>query len=89
MIIGLLKEIKTEEYRVGLAPLNVKELVKHGHKILVEKNAGIGSTFADTFYKECGAEIVSRDCVFESAELIVKVKEPQSSEIAMMRPSQI
>ncbi|HOK79840.1 MAG TPA: alanine dehydrogenase [bacterium] len=89
MIIGLLKEIKTEEYRVGLAPMGVKELVKHGHKVLVENNAGTGSTFADTFYKECGAEIVSREYIFESAELIVKVKEPQSSEIAMMKPGQI
>jgi len=89
MIVGVLREIKTEEYRVGLAPMGVRELVKQGHKVLVEKNAGIGSSFSDTLYSECGAEIVSRDSIFESAELIVKVKEPQDSEISMMKPGQI
>jgi alanine dehydrogenase len=90
MLIGVPKEVKTHEYRVGLVPGAVRELVHHGHKIVVESGAGIGIGFDDSAYERAGAEILARAAdVFAVAELIVKVKEPQREEIGELREDQI
>ena len=90
MIIGVPKEIKNHEYRVGLTPKSVKEFVSHGHTVLVETNAGIGIGASDDDYSSFGAEIISSAKeVFATADMIVKVKEPQAIEIAMLREGQI
>ena len=90
MLIGVPKEIKNHEYRVGLVPSSVREVVAHGHQVLVETNAGIGIGETDTSYEAAGATIAaSAKEVFEKAEMIVKVKEPQAVERAMLRPGQI
>lgn len=89
MIIGIPKEIKNHEYRVGLIPSSVKELTKCGHSVLVEKEAGLGIGFTDEDYRAAGATIMdSAKAIFEKAGLIVKVKEPQLSECALLRPNQ-
>ena len=89
MRIGVPREIKDNEYRVGLIPSTVGELTAHGHQVLVEKGAGIGAGLADGDYMSAGAEIVaSADLVFERAELIVKVKEPLSEERRRLRRGQ-
>ena len=77
MIIGVPKEIKTLEARVALTPAGVRELVKHGHKVIIEQGAGLGSAISDNDYSSQGAEI-SPDAksVWEQAEMIMKVKEP-------------
>lgn len=90
MIIGVPKEIKNNEYRVGLTPGGVAEFVAHGHTVLVENGAGEGSSFSDAEYSFAGAEIVSTAAeLFERAEMIVKVKEPQAVEIERLREGQI
>ena len=90
MIIGVPKEIKNHEYRVGLTPRSVKECVNHGHKVLVQANAGVGIGASDDEYASSGAEIISTAKeVFATADMIVKVKEPQAEEIAMLREGQI
>ena len=90
MIIGVPKEIKKQEYRVALLPSAAYQLVKHGHKVLVERGAGIGSGFADEEYVRAGATLVDdHAAVFELAELIVKVKEPQPAEVSLFRPGQM
>ncbi|HET6497760.1 MAG TPA: alanine dehydrogenase [Coriobacteriia bacterium] len=90
MIIGVPKEIKNNEFRVGMTPGGVAEFTAHGHAVLVERNAGEGSSFHDTEYEAAGARMVgSAADVFAEAEMIVKVKEPQAGEIAMLRPGQI
>jgi alanine dehydrogenase len=90
VIVGVPKEIKNNEFRVGLTPGSVREFVHHGHTVIVEKSAGEGSSFPDEQYVTAGAEIVETAAeVFERAEMIVKVKEPQAAEIAMLRPGQI
>jgi alanine dehydrogenase len=89
MLIGVPKEIKVHEYRVGLTPESVRELVARGHRVLVEKNAGEGIGAGDADYGAAGAAIASTpDEVFAAAELIVKVKEPQAPERARLRPGQ-
>lgn len=86
MIIGVPKEIKTEEYRVGLTPFCVHELVNHGHHVIVEHDAGVGIGFDDEAYRQAGAHILMKaEEVWKKAEMIVKVKEPQSSEFAYLR----
>jgi alanine dehydrogenase len=85
MIIGVPKEIKTEEFRVGLTPVGAKELVLSGSTVLVEAGGGEGSGFPDEEYRKVGATIVPRDTVFSQAELIIKVKEPVSSEYPHLR----
>jgi alanine dehydrogenase len=85
MIIGVPREIKVEEFRVGLTPVGVRELARSGHTVLVETDAGVGSGFPDDAYRKAGAEIVPREMVFSRAELIVKVKEPVSSEFSLLR----
>jgi alanine dehydrogenase len=90
MLIGVPKEIKTHEYRVGLVPGSVRELVHHGHKVMVETGAGAGIGFADDAYRAAGAEIApDAKSVFAAADMIVKVKEPQPDEIAALRKGQI
>jgi alanine dehydrogenase len=90
MIIGVPKEIKNNEFRVGMTPGGVREFVAHGHSVLVEKSAGEGSSFADGEYAGAGAELVElAEDVFARADMIVKVKEPQPVEISRLRPGQI
>lgn len=90
MLIGVPKEIKTQEYRVGLVPSSVKELVANGHQVLIETNAGAAINFTDKDYQQAGAKIAgSAKEVFDKADMIVKVKEPQAKEIAMLRENQI
>jgi alanine dehydrogenase len=90
MLIGVPKEIKTHEYRVGLVPGSVRELTHHGHKLMVETGAGPGIGFADDAYRAAGAEIApDAKAVFAAADMIVKVKEPQAAEIAALRKGQI
>ncbi len=85
MIIGVPKEIKTEEFRVGMTPVGVRELVRNGHTVVIETCAGEGSGFSDGEYRKAGAEIAAREAVFERAELVVKVKEPVPSEYPLLR----
>jgi alanine dehydrogenase len=90
MIIGVPKEIKEGEKRVGMIPQGVDALVAHGHRVLVEKRAGVGSGFSDKEYREAGATLVERDKdVWAEADMVVKVKEPLEPEISLMRPGQI
>ncbi|EDP63126.1 hypothetical protein BAL199_30152 [alpha proteobacterium BAL199] len=90
MRIGVPKEIKNHEYRVGLIPGSVRELVAHGHEVLVETHAGYGIGLDDEHYATAGARIVpTPDEVFATADMVVKVKEPQPVEIARLRPGQI
>src|SRR5437773_1514873 len=90
MLIGVPKEVKSHEYRVGLVPGSVRELVHHGHKVVVESGAGGGIGFDDQRYESAGAEILTRAAdVFAAAELIVKVKEPQPEEVRALREDQI
>jgi len=89
MLIGVPKEVKNHEYRVGLLPAGVRELVHHGHEVLVETNAGAAISFDDQAYVNAGARIVARPKdIFDAAELIIKVKEPQAAERAMLHDSQ-
>lgn len=90
MLIGVPKEIKVREYRVGLTPTSVRELTALGHEVVVEQGAGAGIGIEDSDYERAGGQVVSTAAeVFSSAELIVKVKEPQSSERQMLRPGQV
>lgn len=90
MIIGLLKEIKNEEYRVGLTPAGAGEYVSAGHRVLVEKSAGAGTGFSDAEYQACGCEIMDdRKKICDAAEMIVKVKEPLPSEYDLFHEGQI
>ena len=90
MIIGVPKEIKTHENRVALVPAGVIELKRHGHQVLVEKNAGLGSSYPDELYIEAGAEMVeTADEVWQRSEMIMKVKEPIAKEYPLMREGQI
>jgi alanine dehydrogenase len=90
MLIGVPKEIKNHEYRVGLTPESVAELVGAGQKLLVETGAGIGIGATDADYRAAGAKISkTAKAIFDKADMIVKVKEPQPAECAMLRPGQI
>lgn len=90
MIVGVPKEIKNHEYRVGMTPSSVRELTSRGHKVLVQKNAGTEIGLSDDQYLAVGAELVdTAKEIFERAEMIVKVKEPQPVECAMLRSGQI
>jgi len=90
MLIGVPKEIKVREYRVGLVPANVQELVSHGHQVLVESGAGEGIGADDAQYQAAGATIVAAaQEIFERAGLIVKIKEPQAIERKWLKPGQI
>src|SRR5690348_16505640 len=90
MIVGVPREIKQDEYRVALLPVGVEELTRAGHRVLVERGAGLGSGIPDEQYRENGAEIVGTAAeVWGQAELVVKVKEPQSQEIPLLRRGQV
>jgi alanine dehydrogenase len=90
MIIGVPREIKEQEQRVGLLPSAADQLRRRGHSIIVQKNAGVGSGYSDEEYKKAGAEIIdSAEEVFKRAEMIVKVKEPLSAEYPLLRKGQI
>jgi alanine dehydrogenase len=90
MLIGVPKETKTHEYRVGLVPGSVRELAHHRHEVVVETGAGAGIGFDDRAYEAAGARILpSASAVFAAAELIVKVKEPQPQEAELLRREQI
>jgi alanine dehydrogenase len=90
MRIGVPKEIKNHEYRVGLTPAGVRELSAHGHDVLVEKSAGRGIGIADSAYEKAGAKIVAAAAkIFEQAEMIVKVKEPQPKECKRLGAGQL
>ena len=90
MRIGVPKEIKPQEYRIGLTPDSVKTLVSEGHEVLVENNAGFEAGFENEQYKAVGAKIINKASdIFNDAEIIVKVKEPQKVEVDMIRENQI
>jgi alanine dehydrogenase len=90
MIIGILKEIKTEENRVSMTPAGVEVMIQNGHTLLVEKNGGKGSGFKDEDYKKAGAEIVATPQeIFERAEMVMHVKEPLPAEYGLIREDQI
>ncbi len=90
MLIGVPKEIKDNEYRVGLVPSTVRELTAKGHQVLVETNAGIGAGLTDDDYKAAGATIATNaDDIFARADMIVKVKEPLPQERKQLRRGQI
>ncbi len=90
MLIGVPKEIKNHEYRVGFTPTSVREAVRHGHEVWVQANAGSGIGSSDSDYIAAGAKIVAAAAdIFDKADMIVKVKEPQAGERAMLREGQI
>ena len=90
MIIGIPKEIKNNENRVGMTPSGVKELVKHGHKVYVQHTAGEGSGFADEEYVKAGAEILPTiEATYAAADMIVKVKEPIEPEYKLVKKGQL
>jgi len=90
MRVGVPKEIKPAEYRVAITPAGVREMVEHGHEVLIEAGAGEGSAIADAEFEAQGAEIVpDAGAVFGAAEMVLKVKEPQPVEVEMLRPGQL
>ena len=89
MIVGVPSEIKTEEHRVSITPVGVRELVGRGHRVLIEQGAGIGSSITDADFEAVGAEMVPAAAdVFSSADLVVKVKEPKPDEVGMLSDGQ-
>jgi alanine dehydrogenase len=88
MIVGTVREVKTEEYRVGLTPDGAAELAAAGHRVLVEAGAGLGSGFTDEAYAAAGATLTAVDAVWAEAGLVVKVKEPQEQEFPLLRRDQ-
>ncbi|AKC85817.1 alanine dehydrogenase [Pseudoxanthomonas suwonensis] len=90
MLIGVPKEIKNHEYRVGLTPAGARELASRGHQVLVERDAGAGIGLANEAYESAGAQIVDSAAeVYGRADMVIKVKEPQPAECAMLRPGQV
>ena len=90
MIVGTVRETKTEEYRVALVPDGTADIVRAGHQVLVETRAGVGSSYTDDEYRAAGAEIVATpDEVYARAELMCEVKEPQPSEYPLLREGQV
>ncbi len=90
MLIGVPKELKVHEYRVGLVPGSVRELAHHGHQVLIESNAGAGIGFTDQAYQAAGAEIVGTPSeIFSRADMVVKVKEPLANEYSQLREGQL
>src|SRR5215218_5735147 len=85
MNVGVAKEIKPDEYRVALTPAGALELTRHGHDVVVETGAGVGSAFSDRAYERVGANVVSADDVWSDAELLLKVKEPVAIEYPRLR----
>ena len=90
MIVGVPKETKVHEYRVGLTPQSAREVARHGHEVWIESGAGAAIDFSDADYRAAGAKIVAKAAeIFAGADMIVKVKEPQSPERAQLRPGQV
>src|ERR1700761_1033361 len=90
MLVGVPREIKDNEFRVGMTPAVAAELIHHGHSVLVETSAGVGSGLTDEEYRAAGATIVNTAGeIFSRAEMIVKVKEPQEAERKMLRSGQV
>ena len=89
MIVGVPREIKTAEQRVALTPAGAHALVEHGHRVLVEETAGLGSGIRDEEYVTAGASLASKERVWGEAEMIIKVKEPLPPEYPMLRPGQV
>lgn len=90
MIIGILKEIKAEENRVSMTPAGVEVMLQHGHQVLVESNAGIGSGFCDDEYRQHGAQILPRPkLIYQQAEMVMHVKEPLPPEYPLIRRDQV
>ena len=85
MIVGTVREVKTEEYRVGLTPDGARELTAAGHRVLVEAGAGLGSGYSDEAYAAAGASPVSVESVWGESDVVVKVKEPQEQEFLRLR----
>src|SRR6056297_1741940 len=89
MIVGVPREVKSDEYRIAMLPAGVEELVERGHRVIVEADGGLGSGFTDDDYIHAGAEMVANGPdVFARADLIVKVKEPQPEEYDLIRSGQ-
>src|SRR6478752_4858728 len=88
MKVGVVTEIKTDEYRVALTPAGAHELVRAGHDVLVQEGAGVGSQFEDADYRAVGATIVSREDAWNESELLLKVKEPVADEPELLREGQ-
>ncbi|MEN3185889.1 MAG: alanine dehydrogenase [Atribacterota bacterium] len=89
MVIGVPREIKDHEYRVAMTPAGVMALSKKGHRVIIERGAGLGSGFSDHDFVRSGASIVEKRELFENAELVLKVKEPLPEELDFLRPNQI
>ena len=90
MLIGVPKEIKNHEYRIGLTPSGARELIANGHQVMVQRDGGKSIGLTNEQYEKAGAEIVdSAEEIFKRADMIIKVKEPQPVECAMLRPGQI
>ena len=90
MKIGCPKEIKPQEFRVGMTPDAAREAIAHGHTVMIETNAGVGAGFSDADYQASGAQIVgTAEEVFQKADMIVKVKEPQAVERKRLREGQV
>src|SRR2546430_10878486 len=90
MIVSVPKEIKEQEFRVSLSPSAAYQLIKRGHRVLIERNAGAGAGFPDTDYEAAGATLLKDHTeVFGQGELVIKVKEPQPAECALLRRGQI
>ncbi|MEM6811009.1 MAG: alanine dehydrogenase [Pseudomonadota bacterium] len=90
MIIGVPKEIKAQEHRVGLVPSSVREFVAHGHEVIVENNCGLGINHTNDDYVQAGAKIIdTAKEIFDTADMIIKVKEPQPDECEMLREDQV
>src|SRR5918996_6052367 len=89
MRVGIPTEIKTDESRVAITPAGVRDLTRHGHEVLVQAGAGLGSAIEDIEYEAQGARIVpDADSVWGEADLVLKVKEPLAAEVALLRPAQ-
>lgn len=90
MIIGVAKEIKNNENRVGLTPAGAADLSRNGHTVLIERNAGLGSGFSDESYAKVGASIIDdKKTLFDRSEMIIKVKEPLAEEYDLFHEGQI
>ena len=90
MRIGVPKEVKKLEFRVGLTPDKVKRYISHGHQVFVQKGAGLGSSFTDFDYEEVGAVMLPTiEDIYQIAEMIIKVKEPLKEEYALLREGQV
>jgi len=90
VIVGVPTEIKTEEYRAAITPVGVRELTARGHQVIIQAGAGTGSSIDDNDFRAVGAEIVENaEEVFSTAELVIKVKEPQPDEIELLRSGQL